>query len=133
MIRILLSLLLILVSSYTSYATIKPLLLPIEQIDKVLFSNLALPFIATWGIAFFSVMSFSLSVKSLVTKSKYRGGMKLFYCSLCLGAIVGIGVNYANYFLVIEPNNMFECPKKIGYKKNLMRDYVADLSLCEKF
>ncbi len=132
MIRILLSVLLILVSSYTSYATIKPLLLPIEQIDKVLFSNFALPFVATWGIAFFSIMSFYLSVKCLVTKGKYRSGMKLFYCSLCLGAIIGISVNYANYFLVIKPNNMIECPKKIGYKKNLMRDYVTDLSRCEK-
>ena len=49
-----------------------------------------------------------------------------------VGALIGAGVNYANFYLVIKPNNMIECPEKAGYKKNLMRDYVTDLSLCEE-
>ncbi len=52
---------------------------------------------------------------------------------LCIFGIAGIGSNAALYQLVISPSNMLECPKKIGYKKNLMRDYVIDISLCEKF
>ncbi|MEZ9441439.1 hypothetical protein [Vibrio atlanticus] len=39
-------------------------------------------------------------------------------------------LNYANYFVVIKPNNMIECSEKMGYKQNLMRDYVKDLSYC---
>lgn len=49
------------------------------------------------------------------------------------GGVVGLIINIAVYNFVITPNNMVECPPKIGYKKNLMRDYVSDLSLCEKF
>ena len=41
-------------------------------------------------------------------------------------------MNLALYKWIIEPNNMIECPKRMGYKKNLMRDYVTDLSLCEE-
>lgn len=51
---------------------------------------------------------------------------------LSLG-IIGIVANLSLYKLVIEPNHMIECPKKLGYKKNLMRDYVTDVSQCEKF
>lgn len=47
--------------------------------------------------------------------------------------IFGVCINYANYHYVIEPNGMVECPAKVGYKKNLMRDYVTDISLCKKF
>lgn len=49
------------------------------------------------------------------------------------GGVLGLVINIAIYHVVIKPNNMIECPPKIGYKKNLMRDYVTDLSLCEKF
>jgi hypothetical protein len=45
----------------------------------------------------------------------------------------GVGANASIYIFVINPNNMLECPKKSGYKENLMRDYVSDISLCEKF
>ena len=51
---------------------------------------------------------------------------------LSLG-IIGIVANLSLYKLVIEPNHMIECPKNLGYKKNLMRDYVTDVSQCEKF
>ncbi|RYU58333.1 hypothetical protein [Aliivibrio finisterrensis] len=131
--KLLLSLFLIVPFTYASYGTIKPLLLPIEQVNKVLFSSFAMPLIATWGITIFCFISLLISVKSLITKNEYKSAMKSFYISLLLGFIVGISVNYANYYLVIKPNNMIECPKKIGYKKNLMRDYVKDISQCEKF
>ena len=49
------------------------------------------------------------------------------------GGGIGLVLNVAIDHVVIKPNNMFECPPKIGYKKNLMRDYVSELSLCEKF
>lgn len=48
------------------------------------------------------------------------------------GGGIGLVLNVAIYHVVIKPNNMIECPPKFGYKKNLMRDYVSDLSLCEK-
>ncbi|GGK51314.1 hypothetical protein [Aliivibrio fischeri] len=131
--KLLLSLFLIVPFTYASYGTIEPLLLPIEQVNKVLFSSFAMPLIATWGITIFGFISLLMSVKSLITKNEYKSAMKSFYISLLLGFIVGISVNYANYYLVIKPNNMIECPKKIGYKKNLMRDYVKDISQCEKF
>ncbi len=45
----------------------------------------------------------------------------------------GVGVNTSIYISVINPNSMLEYPKKSGYKENLKRDYVSDISLCEKF
>ncbi|WP_237476306.1 hypothetical protein, partial [Vibrio eleionomae] len=96
-------------------------------------SDLALPFNATWGVAIFSVISFYLSLKCLIKKCEYKNNIKLFYISLFLGSIVGLGINYSNYFFIIKPKNMVECPKKLGYKKNLMHEYVIDVSQCEKF
>ncbi|SIO96609.1 DUF1240 domain-containing protein [Vibrio spartinae] len=51
---------------------------------------------------------------------------------LIASAILGLSVNYANYFLIIKANNFIECPRKSGYKENLMRDYVNNINLCEK-
>ncbi len=51
-------------------------------------------------------------------------------------ASCGILATFANellYQVVIQPNHMIECPLKLGYKKNLMRDYVLDISQCERF
>ncbi len=51
-------------------------------------------------------------------------------------ASCGILTTFANellYQVVIEPNHMIECPLKLGYKKNLMRDYVLEVSQCERF
>ena len=55
----------------------------------------------------------------------------IFIFMFCVGTF-GSGMNLALYKWIIEPNHMIECPNKLGYKKNLMRDYVTDLSLCEK-
>lgn len=132
MIKVLLSLVLFVLFGYTSYRTVEPVFLPIEQVDKILFSYFALPFIAVWGICVFGGVSLFVSFKCLINKHDYKGSMRALYLSMLVGAIIGLSVNYANFYLVIKPNNMVECPEKVGYKKNLMRDYVSDLSLCEK-
>lgn len=132
MIKVLLSLVLFVLFSYTSYRTVEPVLLPIEQVDKILFSYLALPFIAVWGLCIFGGVSLFVSFNCFINKQDYKGSMRTLYLSMFVGAIIGLSVNYANFYLVIKPHNMVECPEKAGYKKNLMRDYVMDLSLCEK-
>ncbi|APX09932.1 conserved membrane hypothetical protein [Vibrio jasicida] len=48
----------------------------------------------------------------------------------------GGGAFISNVILLhkVVPENGYElCPKKVGYKKNLLRDYVLDVSQCEKF
>lgn len=133
MIRVLLSLVLFVSFGYTSYRTIEPILLPIDQVDKIFFSYFALPFIAVWGISIFGGISLFVSLKCFINKHDYKGSMRTLYLSLLVGSIIGLSVNYANYYGVIKPNNMIECPAKFGYKKNLMSEYVTDISLCEKF
>ncbi|HIF9136728.1 TPA: hypothetical protein ACX6S8_000688 [Photobacterium damselae] len=84
-----------------------------------------------------SAIGFLVVIAPLNTISRlFRGkeiSIKLLAILLCVFGVGGIGANIALYRSVIEPNHMIECPKKMGYKKNLMRDYVTDLSLCEKF
>ena len=69
-----------------------------------------------------------------------------FICRLCRGrpfrerntwiiigcfSVVGFFANIAVYQYVIKPKEMIICPREFGYKKNLMRFYVTDLSLCK--
>ncbi|MEZ8292423.1 hypothetical protein AB6D11_01070 [Vibrio splendidus] len=131
MIKVVLSLLLFVSFGYTSYRTVEPLFLPIDQIENILFSHFALPFIAVWGIGVFSGVSLIASFKCLIKQHKYKGTMRTLYLSLLLGVMIGVSVNYANYYGVIKPNNMLECPAKAGYKKNLMSKYVTDITACE--
>lgn len=72
-----------------------------------------------------------INVASRLFRSRELKVKTIFIFMFSLG-VIGAGANFALYKFVIEPNNMLECPKKIGNKKNLMRDYVTDLSLCEK-
>ncbi len=52
-------------------------------------------------------------------------------------AILGGGFAFVSNIIllhkIIPENDYVLCPKKIGYKKNLMRDYVLDASQCERF
>lgn len=84
-----------------------------------------------------STIGFLVVIAPLNTISRlFRGGelqIKTIAILLCIFGVGGAGANAALYHFVITPNNMIECPTKIGYKKNLMRDYVTDISLCEKF
>lgn len=57
--------------------------------------------------------------------------IKTIVTLLCIFGVGGVGANAALYHFVITPSQMTECPEEMGYKKNLMRDYVTDLSLCE--
>ena len=45
--------------------------------------------------------------------------------------VAGFFANIAVYQYVIKPKEMIICPREFGYKKNLMRFYVTDLSLCK--
>ena len=69
-----------------------------------------------------------------------------FICRLCRGkpfrerniliilgcfSVAGFFANIAVYQYVIKPKEMIICPREFGYKKNLMRFYVTDLSLCK--
>ncbi len=83
-----------------------------------------------------STIGFLVVVAPLNTISRlFRGGelhIKTIVILLCIFGVSGVGANAALYHFVITPNYMIECPPQIGYKKNLMREYVSDLSLCEK-
>ncbi|MGD8231001.1 hypothetical protein [Vibrio sp. TRT 1302] len=84
-----------------------------------------------------STIGFLVVIAPLNTISRlFRGGelhIKTIVTLLCIFGVGGVGANAALYHFVITPSHMIECPKEMGYKKNLMRDYVTDLSLCEKF
>ncbi len=118
---------------YMAYLYANPLFLPIEDIDKIVFSYIPLPFIALFGFFVLTISIAFILLPLQLIRGKRKESMKWFYIPIIIGVLIGISVNYANYYLVIKPNNMIECPKKIGYKKNLMRDYVKDISQCEKF
>ncbi|HHB1592699.1 TPA: hypothetical protein ACN976_000806 [Vibrio campbellii] len=51
--------------------------------------------------------------------------------------VIGAGFAFVSNIILLHkviPDNGYElCPKKVGYKKNLLRDYVLDVSQCEKF
>ena len=50
--------------------------------------------------------------------------------ALILFGVLGTGVNYLNS-LIISDDHYIQCPSKIGYKKNLLRNYVKDIRQCE--
>lgn len=41
-------------------------------------------------------------------------------------------INGINYIVIIN-NEFIECPRNIGYRQNIMRDYVKEISQCEQF
>lgn len=59
--------------------------------------------------------------------------VRFIYIALVSFGILAVVANQLLYEVVIKPNHMIECPLKLGYKKNLMRDYVLDISQCERF
>lgn len=62
---------------------------------------------------------------------------KFFYFYLIFSLVCGGGVAFiSNVILlhkIIPEDGYVLCPKKIGYKKNLLRDYVLDIEQCERF
>lgn len=93
---------------------------PLMIVSFLIGASLGMMVLAPINVAYRCFFSRELRVKTI------------FVFMLCVG-IFGSGMNLALYKWIIEPNHMIECPKKLGYKKNLMRDYVSDLSLCENF
>ncbi len=59
--------------------------------------------------------------------------VRFIYIALVSFGILAVFANELLYQVVIQPNHMIECPLKLGYKKNLMRDYVLNASQCERF
>ncbi|ELB2105378.1 DUF1240 domain-containing protein [Vibrio parahaemolyticus] len=58
---------------------------------------------------------------------------KLFLVISIIGGGFAFVSNIILLHKVIPDNGYVLCPKKIGYKKNLLRDYVLDMSQCERF
>ncbi len=62
---------------------------------------------------------------------------KTFRKGVLILVIIGGGFAFVSNIIllhkIIPENGYVLCPKKIGYKKNLMRDYVLDVSQCERF
>ncbi len=121
------------VLGYVAYLCARPLFVSIEQIESVPFSYVPFPFMALFGFFVLVISIVFILLPLQFIRGKRKGSIRWFYTPMLIGALIGTGVNYANFYLVIKPNNMIECPEKVGYKKNLMSDYVSDLSLCEKF
>ena len=57
-------------------------------------------------------------------------GKTIFALAFIFG-VAGFFANIALYQYVIKPKEMIICPREFGHKKNLMRFYVTDLSLCK--
>lgn len=87
---------------------------------------------------FFSIYNVILCVrqKRIFQLSREIKLRKFYKGVLILVAIGGSFAFISNIILlhkIIPDNGYVLCPKKIGYKKNLLRDYVLDVSQCEKF
>ncbi|WP_297474796.1 hypothetical protein [uncultured Photobacterium sp.] len=95
---------------------------PIGYILAILFAGFG------GGLVLFYNRFFELF--SIKNKELPKISMRIMFIG---GGVIGLVLNIAIYNVVIKPNNMIECPLQVGYKKNLMREYVTDLSLCEKF
>ncbi|MGF1827640.1 hypothetical protein L4D04_00335 [Photobacterium angustum] len=130
-VRFMFSIIITFFSGWVSYQTVTPLFT--DELDRVLFSWLPLPDVAAWSVFVLGLSASSIFISAFFYKREVKGLTKALYTSLIIGVGLGVTINYARYHFIIEPNKMVECPKKIGYKKNLMREYVSDLSLCEKF
>lgn len=87
---------------------------------------------------FFSIYNVMLCVreKRIFQLSREIKRQK-FYKGVIILAIAGGGLAFISNIIllhkIIPDNGYVLCPKKIGYKKNLLRDYVVDVSQCEKY
>ena len=114
------------------YWLIKPLIIPYDEIEKIGFSFDGLVYIAMFStLGFFIDALFNIrkTIKETLagtpkTIKKHRWKLAIIF------AIMGMVFNYANYFIIIKPNNMIECPSSTGYKSNLLKDYVKNINQC---
>jgi hypothetical protein len=84
-----------------------------------------------FGASFSFMMLSSLNIVSRLYFSKELKIQTFIIISVLLG-FIGMGLNITIFNQVINPNGLIECPNKIGYKKNLLKDYVVDIRQCEK-
>ncbi|GEK12578.1 hypothetical protein AFI02nite_06140 [Aliivibrio fischeri] len=116
------------------YWLIEPLVTPYDEIEKVVFSFDGLVYVgmfSTLGFFIDALFNINKTVKEVLTGSpktakKHRWKLAVIF------AVIGFGFNYANYFFVIKPNHMIECPSKAGYKNNLLTGYVKTIDQCEQ-
>ncbi|EPT9251227.1 hypothetical protein ACVTNF_003431 [Photobacterium damselae] len=59
--------------------------------------------------------------------------MKLWLIVATTGSLLSFTSNIILLQKIVPEYGYVLCPKKIGYKKNLLRDYVLDLNQCERF
>ncbi len=62
-----------------------------------------------------------------------KTSLKVIIISMVIGGGFAFISNIILLHKIIPDNGYVLCPKKIGYKKNLLRDYVLDVNQCEKF
>lgn len=119
-------------SSWLSFQMATPLFISLSELEKVRFSWFGLPIIGTFAFTgLMGAVVFSL-LYSLMKRTQIMRSAKFILIPAFLMGCLGLIVNYANYYIVIQPNNLSPCPAKIGYGKNLLVDYVKDVSFCEK-
>lgn len=109
-----------------------PLITAVENLQFVRFSWLGLPLVGTYaflGLIGANIVAISISIKH---KKQIMRSSKFLLLPALIAGMFGLGVNYANYFMVIKPLNLKACPLIPGYRKNLLIDYVKDISECEK-
>lgn len=86
----------------------------------------------------FSLINLLLCIKNkTIFKLIHFINRGLFRNVVVLLAVIGGGFAFVSNIIllhkIIPENGYVLCPKKIGYKKNLLRDYVLDISQCERF
>ena len=91
-------------------------------------SWLIMPFFLSASAGFFIMLPFN--VASVIFRGRDLK-IKTIAIFMCIFGVFGFLGNIALYQYVIKPKEMIICPREFGYKKNLMRFYVTDLSLCK--
>ncbi|EOX3358047.1 hypothetical protein ACPFTZ_003625 [Vibrio cholerae] len=82
------------------------------------------------SIGFIISMPFLWLLYFIERKNIIKITMVVFFVVFLLFGAVS---NYMIYESIIYENNLIECPNKLGYKKNIFKDYVVDIDLCDKF
>ena len=102
--------------------------------------GLSLSFVFVLVFGFFMVILVAWFINKQITLNpkmtfnvKYPVLKRYFLCFVFPFVFFSVVSNAYIINKVIPDNNYILCPKEAGYKKNLLREYVLDLSLCEKF
>jgi len=74
---------------------------------------------APFNVIYRHIKGVDIPVKNLVAITLFFGG-------------VAVLMNQLIYQLLIYPNDLVECPAGLGYKENLLTDYVTNVTFCEK-